>query len=267
MTVEIDGANNIIKTNTISEVTSANGVTVDGLNIKDSKLVTADSVIEANMSANSVDSDSYVDASIDAAHLSSNVITGQTALTSVANDDLVLLSDTSGSAALKKMTVANLVANAGGGKIGQVIQTHKADAFSTTSTSYTGISGFNRAITPAATSSKILVSLTFNMGMGAQGTFWCQLARTIGGGSEVIIAENSGDGSENAFFATGLRGTNPNYEMHNVALDFLDTTNTTSEVFYYMKIRCDSSTLYLNRVGATVSRSAVSQITVMEVLA
>ena len=46
MTVEIDGANNIVKTNTISEVTSANGVTVDGLNIKDSKLVTADSVIQ-----------------------------------------------------------------------------------------------------------------------------------------------------------------------------------------------------------------------------
>ena len=75
MTVEIDGANNIIKTNTINEVSSANGVTVDSLSIKDGKLVTADSVIEANMSANSVDSDSYVDASIDAAHLNSNVIT------------------------------------------------------------------------------------------------------------------------------------------------------------------------------------------------
>ena len=49
MTVEIDGANNIIKTNTISEVTSANGVTVDGLSIKDSKLVTADSVIQTNI--------------------------------------------------------------------------------------------------------------------------------------------------------------------------------------------------------------------------
>ena len=49
MTVEIDGANNIVKTNTISEVTSANGVTVDGLSIKDSKLVTADSVIQTNI--------------------------------------------------------------------------------------------------------------------------------------------------------------------------------------------------------------------------
>ena len=53
-----------LKVNTISEVTGANGVTVDGLSIKDSKLVTANSVIEANMSANSVDSDSYVDGSI-----------------------------------------------------------------------------------------------------------------------------------------------------------------------------------------------------------
>ncbi len=31
MSVEIDGVNNIIKTNTISEVTSANGVSIDGV--------------------------------------------------------------------------------------------------------------------------------------------------------------------------------------------------------------------------------------------
>ena len=56
MTVEIDGANNIIKTNTINEVSSANGVTVDGLNIKDSKLVTANSVVEANITNGAVTS-------------------------------------------------------------------------------------------------------------------------------------------------------------------------------------------------------------------
>jgi hypothetical protein len=69
-----------LKVNTISEVTGANGVTVDGLSIKDSKLVTANSVIEANMSANSVDSDSYVDGSIDTAHIADlNVTTGKIA--------------------------------------------------------------------------------------------------------------------------------------------------------------------------------------------
>ena len=56
MTVEIDGANNTVKTNTISEVTSANGVTVDGLSIKDSKLVTANSVVEANITNGAVTS-------------------------------------------------------------------------------------------------------------------------------------------------------------------------------------------------------------------
>ena len=69
-----------LKVNTISEVTGANGVTVDGLSIKDSKLVTANSVIEANMSANSVDSDSYVDGSIDTAHIADlNITTGKIA--------------------------------------------------------------------------------------------------------------------------------------------------------------------------------------------
>jgi len=104
MSVELDGANNIVKTDTISEVTSANGVTVDGLSIKDGKLVTADSVIEANMSANSVDSDSYVDLSIDTAHigatqvtgakLNNDVISAQTALAEQpASDDEIMISD------------------------------------------------------------------------------------------------------------------------------------------------------------------------------
>jgi len=65
------------------------------------------------MAANSVDSDQYVDASIDAAHLNSNTITGQTAETSIATDDLILLSDTSASGALKKMTRANFVSGVG----------------------------------------------------------------------------------------------------------------------------------------------------------
>ena len=43
-----------IKVDTVAEKTSANGVTVDGLNIKDSKLVTANSVIETNLTDNIV---------------------------------------------------------------------------------------------------------------------------------------------------------------------------------------------------------------------
>jgi|21_taG_2_1085346.scaffolds.fasta_scaffold46739_2 hypothetical protein len=44
----------IVKVDTIQENTSANGITVDGLNIKDSKLVTANSVVEANITNGAV---------------------------------------------------------------------------------------------------------------------------------------------------------------------------------------------------------------------
>ena len=38
-----------IKVDTVAEKTSANGVTIDGLNIKDSKLVTANSIVASNI--------------------------------------------------------------------------------------------------------------------------------------------------------------------------------------------------------------------------
>ncbi len=73
-----------IKVDTISEKTSANGVTIDGVSLKDSKIATANSVdsdayvdgsIDAiHLSANSVDSDAYVDDSIDLAHMSSESV-------------------------------------------------------------------------------------------------------------------------------------------------------------------------------------------------
>ena len=45
----------------------------------------------------------------------------------------------------------------GGGKVLQVVQTYKTDTASTTSTSFTDVSGFSANITPASTSNKILV--------------------------------------------------------------------------------------------------------------
>jgi len=53
-----------IKVDTVAEKTSANGVTIDGLNIKDSKLVTSNSIVEANIT----------DGAIAAAKLASGVL-------------------------------------------------------------------------------------------------------------------------------------------------------------------------------------------------
>ena len=54
------------------------------------------------------------DGSVGSSQVASTIITGQTAETSIATDYLILLSDTSASGALKKMTRANFVSGVGG---------------------------------------------------------------------------------------------------------------------------------------------------------
>ena len=114
MSVELDGVNNILKTDTISEVTSANGVTIDGLNIKDSKIVTA----------NSIDSDVYIDGSIDTVHiadgqitvgkLATAVFTGATDIgAAIVDADLFLMDDGAGGT-IRKTAASRLKTYAGG---------------------------------------------------------------------------------------------------------------------------------------------------------
>jgi len=97
-----------IKVDTVSEKTSANGVTIDGVNIKDSKIVTA----------NSIDSDVYVDGSIDTAHiadaqittakLSTAVFTGATDIgAAIVDADLFLMDDGAGGT-IRKTTAARI---------------------------------------------------------------------------------------------------------------------------------------------------------------
>ena len=150
----------------------------------DTTALGADAVTGAKIADDAIDSEHYTDGSIDTAHIADlnvtsgkiaadaitaakiaddaisdehldpTAITGQTAETSVANDDLILISDTSASAALKKMTVANLVANAGGGKVLQVVG---GTVGSTEMANTTGYVGSGLSITPSSSSSKVLV--------------------------------------------------------------------------------------------------------------
>ena len=51
MTIEFDGVNNIIKTNTINEVSSGNGVNIDSLIIKDQKITNHAGLVYQTVSA------------------------------------------------------------------------------------------------------------------------------------------------------------------------------------------------------------------------
>ena len=77
-----------------------------------SNLSTGDVIDFIMVFGNSLSAGTPTDATVTAAKLNNTAITGQTAEATVANDDTVLIHDTSASA-LRKMTVSNLTANAG----------------------------------------------------------------------------------------------------------------------------------------------------------
>ena len=84
----------IVKVDTIQENTSANGITVDGLNIKDSKLVTANSVVTSNITDANITTDKLAATSVTAAKLNADIISGTTELASEpADTDEFILSD------------------------------------------------------------------------------------------------------------------------------------------------------------------------------
>ena len=74
----------------------------------------AGSVGTTELAADAVTGAKIADDAISDEHLDPTAITGQSAETSIATDDLILLSDTSASGALKKMTRANFVSGIGG---------------------------------------------------------------------------------------------------------------------------------------------------------
>jgi len=75
----------------------------------------ADGIIStAKIAADAVTAAKVPDDAISDEHLDATAITGHSAETAIADDDLILISDTSASAALKKMTKANFVSGVGG---------------------------------------------------------------------------------------------------------------------------------------------------------
>ena len=257
---------------------------VDGTKLADdavnSEHYTDGSIDNAHIADDAIDSEHYADGSIDTAHIGNDQIDSQhyaagsidlehMSSESVDEDNLHISNAGSNGEFLSKQSgnAGGLTwAAAGGGKINQVLQTHKADAFTHSNTSYQEISTFRRAITPSASSSKILINAQLNLSMSGSNSMWVRLIRLIGS-TETIIAHSSGDGSEDAAFQTGMRGSNPTYEMHNVVINYLDSPSTTSECTYYIVCRVDGNAIYVNRVGATADRAASSNLTAMEVLA
>tara|TARA_R100001440_G_scaffold21259_1_gene35118 strand:- start:1107 stop:1844 length:738 start_codon:yes stop_codon:yes gene_type:complete len=163
-------------------------------------------------------------------------------------------------------------AAAGGGKIGQVVQTVKSDIFSTTNgvsgTGFTAVTGLSVQITPSATSSKVLVMPSYSM----SGTNRHYSRLFINGSSSTFIGDANGSNSRvtSDYYQNGVTG------MIFQTYNFLHSPNSTSQQTYAIYICNNGSdggqTTYINRQQSSGGSSAaddvaVSSITVMEVLA
>tara|TARA_X000000950_G_scaffold49599_1_gene58168 strand:+ start:504 stop:1031 length:528 start_codon:yes stop_codon:yes gene_type:complete len=146
------------------------------------------------------------------------------------------------------------------GKIGQVVQTYKTDIFSTSSTSFVDVTGLSVSITPSATTSKILISLTATIAQGTAGwNLYTQLLR-----DSTVVGSSTG-GSSGQLFAGSLFAGNAYVET--IAQNYLDSPSTTSEIIFKLQAKVGGSrTGYFGRRGDADSEGFPASITATEVL-
>ena len=127
------------------------------------------------------------------------------------------------------------VPTGGGGGVTQIKSTVKLDAFSSTSTSYTDVTGLNVSITPTSSSNKVLIICQISgNGTGAtQGYF--ALARDSD--NTIFLGNQTGSRVR----ATLNMYNNQNNECKNGTLVFLDSPSTTSSVTYKIQCRTQGS--------------------------
>jgi hypothetical protein len=151
------------------------------------------------------------------------------------------------------------------GHVVQVVSATKTDTFSTTSTSYTDITGFSVNITPTSSSSKILVSATLTTG-GTNYNAYLSLVRDT-----TAIGLPTGTGNRPVSTTTSYGYTSNTWEIKNTVMDFLDSPSTTSSITYKVQVFAQSGgVFYLNRSSrdldeATRDGRGVSTITLMEI--
>jgi hypothetical protein len=147
----------------------------------------------------------------------------------------------------------------------QVVSTTKTDTFSTTSSTFTSVTGLSATITPSSTSSKIYVSATIT-GNGAPGAsiLFLRLTRA---GTAIFIGDTAGSRTR-----AGAASLNPGTDaMQAFVVSGLDSPSSTSALTYGVEIRGNGNAVVINRTSldsdlAGIART-VSTITLMEVAA
>ena len=158
------------------------------------------------------------------------------------------------------------------GGIIQVKQTVKTDTFSSSSETFTDVTGLSVSITPKFSTSKIMVSYSGCGGSGTNRVGHVRLARVIGGTTTTDIFIGDQSGASQAQASSSFVQTNT-YFVSAFSGTFIDSPSTTSAVTYKLQLAAGDQD-YQVHFGRShdnnneFSRSTTpSQITVMEVSA
>ena len=202
---------------------------------------------------------------VNADSMDNTVISGHDALTSrPADTDEFLVSD---AGTIKRVDFSHIK-----GSIGQVVQTVKTDTFSTSSSSFTAITGLAVAITPSATSSKILIRTVISYG-GDQNLYG--FAKILRGSTDILVGDAGASSQIRATFPmmnTDGDGPGEIYKAHVASSEFLDSPSSTSELTYSVHVSTyTTKNIFINResndANAGYNGRYTSTITAMEVLA
>ncbi len=151
-----------------------------------------------------------------------------------------------------------------GGKVLQVLSATKTDTFSQVGQTFGNVTGLSVTITPASTSSKILVFGTINVSEAGDVAH----ARFARDGTAIAI----GDARSNRIRSTSSTFLVNTYYVDSMSMTHLDSPASTSALTYTWQIRSGSgaNTAYVNRSvndrdTANYEFTTASNITVMEI--
>lgn len=170
------------------------------------------------------------------------------------SDGLKLTSDTSG--LLQFQNNGTVL-----GMVQQVVSTTKTDAFSTTSTSMTDITGLSVSITPSSTSNKILVT---GMVVGSHSADKLSYYNLVRGSTNICTSTGASSLNLTVFQDTEAFSDFDRALLH-MPINFLDSPSTTASTTYKMQIQTPEGTVFVNRRGLNSAVGATSTITVMEI--
>ena len=131
------------------------------------------------------------------------------------------------------------------GKILQIVSTTTESSTTTTSSSFTDCTGFSLAITPSATSSKVLIVACSSIEQDGSANF---THATIARGSTNLGHSSGGLVNSHEYYYPGQQD-----QEQPCTLVFLDSPNTTSSTTYKVQIRLNGG----NRAGWNGPQSTI----------